>query len=446
MDDKNKKAEIAGIFKGLIIVVAFLIGHLCFRPILYIAAILTILLYVFDSRNIVALTVFFIPLARIMKFSPDEMTVLSIATLISLCIVLFNDKLQLGVTEGLIGFMFLILLLVKNIVGEFGFPFSYLRIVLLLILLPQCLNYYNQGKLSFDLQTISVMALAGICTSSLVGAIWADNSNLSSYIATDDIYYVGETIFGRFCGLSNDPNYFSSLVLFSTALQLTCLIYTKKLIYVINAVLLSAIGILTLSKMFLLLITLIWCASIIVVTTDKSLPSNKYSAKGKTLFLFSIGLVIFVVYFVRSGYFDIIISRFGDKGASSITTGRSDIWKEYISVIFASIKTMLLGAATNAETVGAHVTHNTLIQILWKTGFIGVVLIFVWYVALYIRTNKMVTISNVTSNSNTIILLLAQMFPLLALDKFFFDEFYWYYIVYLLSWINNSIYEVKKNE
>ena len=264
------------------------------------------------------------------------------------------------------------------------------------------------------------------------------------------IYYVGETIFNRFCGLSSDPNYFSSLVLFSTALQLTCLITTRRSIYMIYAVILSAIGVLTLSKMFLLLIAMTWCVSIFVIMTDKSASGKELSKKSKMLFLFSVGLVMFAVYFVRSGYYDVIVSRFGDEGVSSITTGRSDIWKAYISEISTSLKTMFLGATTNAETVGSHVTHNTPLQILWKMGILGVIVVLVWYVALYIRTKRMTYVTRVNPNKKTIILLIAQILPLLALDKFFFDEFYWYYIVYLLSQISISEaifrYEVKAHE
>ena len=450
MSVKNEKAKITDILKGPTIVIAFLVGHLYFSPMIYIAAIMTIALYAIDYKNIVALTVFFIPLARIMKYSPEAMTVLGIATIISLCVMLFNNKMRLGVTEFLICGIFLTLLLIKNMVGEFGFPFSYIRIALLLVLLPQCLDYYKKGKLTFNLQATAIMAFAGICTSSLIGIIWADDPHLASYIATEDIYYVGETIFNRFCGLSSDPNYFSSLVLFSTALQLTCLITTRRSMYMIYAVILSAIGVLTLSKMFLLLIALTWCVSIFVTMTDKSASGKELSKKNKMLFLFSVGLVLFAVYFVRSGYYDVIVSRFGDEGVSSITTGRSDIWKAYISEISTSLKTMFLGATTNAETVGSHVTHNTPLQILWKMGILGVIVVLVWYVALYIRTKRMTYVTRVNPNKKTIILLIAQILPLLALDKFFFDEFYWYYIVYLLSQISISEaifrYEVKAHE
>ena len=70
------------------------------------------------------------------------------------------------------------------------------------------------------------------------------------------------------------------------------------------------------------------------------------------LFLYSVGLVIFAVYFVRSGYYDVIVSRFGDEGVSSITTGRSDIWKAYISQISTSLKTMFLGALETFKVLG----------------------------------------------------------------------------------------------
>lgn len=438
MSVKNEKAKITDILKGLTIVIVFLVGHLYFSPMLYVAAIMTIALYVIDYKNIVALTIFFIPLARIMKYSPEAMTVLSIATIISLCVVLFNNKMRLGVTELLICGIFLTLLLIKNIVGEFGFSFSYIRIALLLILLPQCLNCYKSGKLNFSLQATALMAFAGICTSSLIGIIWADDPHLAGYIATEDIYYVGETIFNRFCGLSSDPNYFASLVLFAIALQLTCLVTTRRSIYMIGAVILSAIGVLTLSKMFLLLIALIWSVSIFVIMTDKLVSGKEHSKKSKMLFLFSVGLVAFVIFFIRSGYYDVIVSRFGDKGVSSITTGRSDIWRTYVSEIFTSLKTMFLGATTNSETVGIHVTHNTPLQILWKMGIMGVIVVLIWYIFLYIRAKRMMFATHINTNKKTIILLIAQFLPLLALDKFFFDELYWYYIVYLLSQISIS--------
>ena len=64
MSVKNEKAKITDILKGLTIVIAFLVGHLYFSPMLYIAAIMTIALYAIDYKNIVALTVFFIPFFR----------------------------------------------------------------------------------------------------------------------------------------------------------------------------------------------------------------------------------------------------------------------------------------------------------------------------------------------------------------------------------------------
>lgn len=438
MNLKKETARITDVLKGVVITIVFLVGHLYFSPMLYVAAALTLALYVIDYKNVVGLTVFFIPLARIMKFSPDSMTVLGIAVILSLCVMLIYNKLRFGGAELLIGAVLVLLLLVKNLIGAFGFPFSYIRIILLLVLLPQCIDYYKSGRDNFNLPATAVMAFAGVCTAALIAAIWADSPQLARYIATEDIYYVGVTIFNRFCGLSSDPNYFSSLVLFAAALQLICFINTKRSVYMLCAVLLSAIGALTLSKMFFLLIAFVWCVSIIMVLLDKRTIERKRSQKGKVLFISSLGLVAFAVYFVQSGNFDVVASRFGGTGASSITTGRSDIWMAYLSSFFSSIKTMLLGAATNAETVGFHVTHNTLIQILWKLGSIGAAAIFAWCIALYVRVKNRTASTRSKANKGTAILLFAYLLPMMALDKLFFDEFYWYYAVYLLCHIRPS--------
>ena len=90
------------------------------------------------------------------------------------------------------------------------------------------------------------------------------------------------------------------------------------------------------------------------------------------LFLFSVGLVMFAVS-LFGGYYDVIVSRFGDEGVSVLQVVA--IYGRRISRNFHIVKNNVLGATTNAETVGSHVTHNTLCKFSGKWEY--------WALSLY---------------------------------------------------------------
>ena len=92
---------------------------------------------------------------------------------------------------------------------------------------------------------------------------------------------------------------------------------------------------------------------------------------------------------------------------------------------------MLLGANSNSLTVGSHVTHNTFVQILWKLGLFGCLIIMFWFIYVHDIAKRLIGFSQ-KSFRDTIVIFIAFFLPLMALDKFFFDEFYWFYIIYLL--------------
>lgn len=409
----------------------YVFGHAFFSPLKYLAILSTFTLFVLDYKEIISMILFFIPMASIMKFSPSDMTFLNIAIIISVGMLIVMNKRKIGSTELFIGLSFVALLLLKNLLTGFGLPLSYIRIALLLILVPQCIKGYKEGEVTGEITKIAICAFAGIVVSATVGALFVENKVLSEFIASEDSFHFGEEIISRFCGLSSDPNYFSSLILFALALQLYCVVRYNKLLYFLNAVILSVIGVLTYSKMFFLIMVVVWAVGIINVIRVKQ-PTEKEKRKKKILLTISaICLAAVGVYILKSGSIDMLLSRFQGNDASSITTGRSDIWVEYLVAIFDSEKTLLFGATTNSLLVGIHVTHNTFIQILWKLGLCGFMLISIWFIYLY-RIARGSFRFHKGSFLNTLVILLALTLPLLALDKFFFDELYWYFIVYLL--------------
>jgi O-antigen ligase len=75
--------------------------------------------------------------------------------------------------------------------------------------------------------------------------------------------------------------------------------------------------------------------------------------------------------------------EFNDSIASSITTGRTDIWKQYFKELSSSPWKMLFGCGIFATEIVAIGAHNTYIAILYRFGFLGVVaiggLLFTYY-------------------------------------------------------------------
>ena len=415
----------------------YVFGHAFFSPLKYLAILSTFVLFVLDYKEIISMLLFFIPMASIMKSSPSDMTFLNIAIIISVGMLIVINKRKIGTTELFLGLSFAVLLLLKNFLSGFGLPFSYIRIAILLVLVPQCLKAYKAGEINGKITKIAVCAFAGIVVSATVGALFVENKVLSEFIASEDSFHFGEEIISRFCGLSSDPNYFSSLILFALALQLYCVARYNNLLYFLYAIVLSVLGVLTYSKMFFLIMIVVWVVGMINFMKVKQPTEKEKRKKNIILVISAICLVASGLYFLKSGNLDAILSRFHGKDASSITTGRTDIWIEYLTSIFDSERTLLFGATSNSLLVGIHVTHNTFIQILWKIGLCGFLLVSIWFVFLY-RIAKSSLLFQKGSFFNTLVVLLALVLPLLALDKFFFDELYWYFIVYLICKIDTK--------
>lgn len=420
----------------LFIAFAYVVGHTYFAPVLYLAVVLTFALFVYYNKYIIYLVAFFVPMARIMKFSPNGLTFLNWAIIFALLAIILANDCRFNTTAIFSGVALLLLLLMKNLLTNFGFSFSYVRVAIFLILIPQVFSAYKRKKIDTDIMNISRFLFWGVVFSVVIGMIYADHPGLVNYLVTDDTHKLGKEVFNRFCGLSNDPNYFSSFVAFALAMQLYCLTKTIKVKYVIGSILLTLMGTLTLSKMYLLIAVVIWILS--VVNVWKASSKQKDSGLRNILILCIVFICILLMgnFLSSSGYFDIMFDRFTGM-ESGLTTGRADSWKIYIDNIFDSLEIFTIGAPRDSLVLGHHVTHNTFVQIWWKFGLAGIIIIFAWFIALY-RDVKISYGFYRGSFLESFPILLSMILPLLALDKLIFDEAYWFFIIYLFVRINTS--------
>ena len=93
--------------------------------------------------------------------------------------------------------------------------------------------------------------------------------------------------------------------------------------------------------------------------------------------LFILGLLVFLVYVASSSLFrdkiDVILTRFSwADNASELTTGRTDLWKIYLTAIFDSPRLLLLGQGFTNVLIAPKASHNTLIQLVYQFGILAV--------------------------------------------------------------------------
>lgn len=208
-----------------------------------------------------------------------------------------------------------------------------------------------------------IMAYAlGLLGSSVIGTMKDSWSRLSIYFNDIDYVYVDGVRTFRFSGLNYDPNYFSIGVIIAVFLCLRLLFNRDGNRLFLGGVIvaLTVFGFISYSKMFLLSILLLFV--IFLFHRIKSI---------KTLFITLIGaaavLALFYWWAGWSGYLDTILERMeGD-----ISTGRFEIWSEYLEYIWDSPMTLLFGDGLGAPYYMSHGPHNAYIELIFFLGIVG---------------------------------------------------------------------------
>lgn len=346
----------------------------------------------------VYILLFTLPFYNVFRCSTEQITFCAflfafVVILISIEYVIQIIKKQKNINiKNAIVFGILMLFFILPI-GSFSIMNS-LRLELGLVLIYLCWEY--REKLNFKQIVFSLFF--GLSLACILNPIRYVNAHLNEFL-TPFYSYIGN--FYRFCGLAFDPNYFSVEVI----LLITCFtqLYMKnKINYIFYPVMmfLSIVGILTVSKSFLIVFMLYVVLSIIgCVIKWKSNVRAKY-----LLTVFIVLSMCLVLAF--SKFIGVIVQRFTDMSAidvngndnvmNHITTGRSDLWTMYLKKwLGGGFLAILFGYGNNQPYLttndGVQAMHNLYIEVLYHFGLVGFVLVFgfVLYALIsYISKNK----------------------------------------------------------
>ena len=358
---------------------------------------------------------FYLPWTALLRFSPDSISFYTLALLMVGCVEIVKNKFQLKNYYVSIALVIAVLSLLAKIISGYRLTNSYLMFLAMLVLFPM-LDFENRG---YDFYWLTVSFAIGIIIAALTAERFAGYPNIAQYIKVDS--YLSIT---RRCGFYGDPNFYTAHI---TAAIAGCLVLVadgqrraRTAVLLVLAAVLVYCGFLSGSKSFFL----IWVFLMILWVIEICQTKGKLTRKAALI----LGLLVFLVYVASSSLFrdkiDVILTRFSwADNASELTTGRTDLWKIYLTAIFDSPRLLLLGQGFTNVLIAPRASHNTLIQLVYQFGIFGGTLLVAWQWGLYREIIGRQRLADVKA-IRTAMLAAGAILPWIALDILFFDELF----------------------
>lgn len=341
--------------------------------------------------------IYLLPFYHVIKNSPNSFVLLSIALICAILIIalefivdLIKKRKQINWTVS--GLFALISVYILIPFGPFNLMYTLKLLSTLAILY---LVYVNKDELDF--KTLVCILTIGFLIACCFAPLRYTSVRLESFLP-DFPAYIGKQ--KRFSGLTSDPNYFAVEVLLLLSC-LTQLYFTNqiKVVYYPLMVILMIVGFLSISKAYLLTLS-VFAIVVIVFLCIKKL---KYKEKVwiDIVSLLTISLIsiliclpeILAVFnrFIGESYVDFGQDQCG-RALNTFTTGRSEIWILYIKEICSSPKNILfghgLGAALLQTNYGETAAHNFYLECLYHLGILGSVIMLLPIIYLLVKTSK----------------------------------------------------------
>lgn len=358
---------------------------------------------------------FYLPWTALLRFSPDSISFYTLALLMVGCIKIVKNNFRLKSYYVAIALMIAVLSLLAKIISGYRLANSYLMFLAMLVLFPM-LNFENRA---YDFYWLTVSFALGIVVAALTAERFAGYPNIAEYIKVDS--YLSIT---RRCGFYGDPNFYTAHI---TAAIAGCLsLVTAGQTRARTTILLALTGVLVYcgflsgSKSFFLILVFLMILWVIEICLTK----GKLSRKAALI----LSLLVFLVYIASSSLFrdkiDMILTRFSwADNVSEFTTGRTELWKTYLTAILDSPKLLLLGQGFTDVLIAPRASHNTVIQLVYQFGIFGGALLAAWQWGLY---REIVGYQRLADTKIIRIAMLAAgaILPWMAVDILFFDELF----------------------
>ena len=362
---------------GTTICVLFMLSKLMSTAIFaYIGVVLVILDVIFDkSYNNIFLFLFLC--ANTTYLVLGERAICGYIGFLLLIKFILNGQIKIKIELSLLGIiLFLLYILFNALINKDGSLIKgYIKVIVYVLLF---LGYYSQHR--FQLYNLVRKSVQNNIWGGLIGSLLGI---LYTLLKKGNIF--SSSIYLRYIGLSNDPNYFSAIMVFATALLVLLFFDDRKLKIwgILSLFLFVVLGLASLSRGYLLSLFLL-----VIVVALKLFFDFKIKFRYK-LIVGAIVVAILIILYYQTSVFQLIEKRF--TGDQDLSNGRLEIWSLYLKEWSADWIKILFGSGNTRNSItfstNHHIPHNTLIDLLYELGIVGLLL----YVCLFIILYKKVT-------------------------------------------------------
>lgn len=362
---------------------------------------------------------FFLPWSPLLKQQVGQISFYTVALLLICAVALARRHFTVRTYQVVLPSLLLVVTLVAKLVQGPSFSLSYLVFFAMLFLFPCVAEEDAPLRVPYVVTVLSFAS--GIASAALSAQLVAGYHNIAQFINVDSWAHVT-----RLSGYYGDPNFYSAQI--SACLGGILLVLARERSVGLRAgfigllVLLLYCGLLSASKSFVVVGAcelFVWV--LLLLGQGARRPSSLVLlAAVAAVLLFALSTSAF------QNLLAILDNRFSYANTlSDITTGRSDVWRNYLALFMSDSKLVIFGEGfTNIllPALGDKASHNTIIQCIYQFGLIGTPLVIAWFVCL---VKSVLRPSEGKVNGLALALMLvAALAPWLALDYVFFDEFF----------------------
>lgn len=217
---------------------------------------------------------------------------------------------------------------------------------------------------------------------------------VNQMIQTTNIY--GANSLTRLSAMAYDPNQYGLYVIIALTVLLRCLFLEgfRNRVMIFLCVILSILGVLTLSKSYLIIFVFLF-----VLFSYRLLSATNIRTNYKLLII-SLLIIVGALSINSLGtYIDAFIERFMVSSANDLTTGRTTIWARYIDIIFNNISVLFFGTSISYSLPNYSSPHNFILYMIFHFGILGS-LIYVCMIVGILREAKKMYLIKTDANIN----------------------------------------------
>lgn len=359
---------------------------------------------------------FFLPWSQLLRTGKDSFSFYTFGMVLVCAISIFKTHFQFKRYAILSCILLVLTTLVTKLIDGSGLTFAYIAFLMMVLLFPVVKEEWTAGR--YDYWQLVCFFAAGVVFAALAAQALAGYGNIAKYIRVDSYSTIT-----RLCGFYSDPNFYTAQI---TAALSGCLVLllreqSKRRAAVLAglSLLLIYCGLLSGSKSFVL----VFAALLLLWLTELLRMKGKAGLKVTMLVLAGAAAVYIATSALLGGLIQVLVTRFSNaENLSDFTTGRTELWTSYLEELLTNGKLLLLGQGFTNIKLHGRASHNTLVQVVYQFGLIGLPLVIAW-IAGFFRDLPPVD-SGQRQGRNTWILILGSFLPWLAIDILFLDEFF----------------------